>query len=94
MNHGPRHPIKWLQAAAGVRVDGRFGPVTQDAVRCHDPAGLYFRVLARRIRLYGRLVSRDPELRRAREAGFHLQAVFASGWNNRAAEFVAAAADW
>lgn len=94
VNHGPRHPSKWLQAAIGVKQDGAIGPITLAEVTCRDPRGIYRRVLARRIRLYGRLVASDRELRRAAEAGFNLQAKFAAGWNNRAADFVEAAADW
>lgn len=94
INHHPRHPSKWLQAALGIKQDGIIGPVTLAAVACRNPRGLYWRVLARRIRLYGRLVSRDPQLQQAKRAGFNLQAEFAAGWNNRAAEFIDNAADW
>lgn len=94
VNHGPRHAVKWLQAALGVVQDGSIGPVTTTALQRAEASVLYLLVLARRVRLYGRLVSRDPELRRARNAGFNLQAEFAAGWNNRAAEFIEAAARW
>lgn len=94
VNHHPRHPSKWLQAALGVKQDGRIGPITLEATACANPRVLYWRVLSRRVQLYGRLVSADRELKRARHAGFHLQAEFASGWNNRAASFIEAAADW
>lgn len=94
VNHHPRHPSKWLQAALGVKQDGAIGPITLEAVACADPRVLYWRVLSRRVRLYGRLVSSDAELQRAKLAGFNLQAIFAAGWNNRAADFIDAAADW
>lgn len=94
VNHGPRHPSKWLQAALGVKQDGAIGPITLDALACADPRALYWRVLSRRVRLYGRLVSQDPALAFARDEGIHLQAIFAAGWNNRAADFIDAAADW
>lgn len=88
VHHGPRRAAKWLQRAAGVTQDGRVGPVTLAAVNAADSRALYLRVLSFRVRLFGRLVSRDPELARARRAGFELQAIFAGGWNNRAAEFL------
>lgn len=37
---GPRRGIELLQAAAGVPVDGAFGPVTMAAVLRSNPAGL------------------------------------------------------
>lgn len=92
VNHGPRHPIKWVQWAAEVKQDGVLGPISLTAINAAAPLELFLWVLAFRIRLYGRLVSLDPELKRARDAGFHLQAAFAGGWNNRAAEFLEAAA--
>ena len=93
VHHHPRHPSKWVQWAVGVKQDGVIGPITLAAIRCSRPLSVYLRVCGRRVRLFGRLVSRDPELRRAREAGFHLQAEFAAGWNNRVAGFIEAAAE-
>lgn len=92
VHHGPRHAAKWLQWAADVAQDGRIGPITLAAVNAADPLELELWVVAFRVRLFGRLVSQDPELARARRAGFNLQAIFAAGWNNRTAEFLEAAA--
>jgi lysozyme family protein len=99
VHHGQRHAAKWLQAAAsdesrGIRLaqDGRVGALTLAAVNGADPLELYLWLVAYRVRLFGRLVSQDPELARARRAGFNLQASFSGGWNNRAAEFLEAAA--
>lgn len=88
VNHGPHRAIRWLQQIAGVIDDGILGPATEVAVNTYEPVRLYQKLLAKRIRFYGSLVSNDPELKRAREAGFNLQAEFAAGWSNRAAEFV------
>jgi len=88
VNHGPRHAIKWLQAAAsdevaGIRLaqDGVLGPKTEAAVNAADPMELFLWVCAHRIRLYGRLVRADIG-----------QAKFIAGWNNRVAEFIEDAA--
>lgn len=88
VNHGQHRVIRWLQQVVGVVDDGQFGPVTEIAVNTIDPVRLYQRLLAKRVRFYGRVLSSDPELRKARAAGFDLQAEFAAGWCNRAAEFV------
>ena len=92
VNHGPRHPCKWVQWAAEVEQDGELGPVSLAAINSAAPLELYLWVCAFRIRLYGRLVSMDSQLQRARAAGFRLQAEFAGGWNNRVASFVETAA--
>lgn len=92
VNHGPRHAAKWLQYAADVPQDGDVGPVTIAAVNAADPMELFLWIQAFRLRLFGRLVSLDPQLKAATRAGFTLQAEFASGWNNRIAEFLERAA--
>ena len=92
VHHGTRRAAKWLQRVAGVRQDGIIGDITLGAVNAVDPRSLYLRIVAYRMRLFGRLVSRDPELAKAREAGFNLQAKFMSGWANRACDFLDAAA--
>lgn len=92
VNHGPRHPTKWMQWAAEVPQDGVLGPVTLAAVNACAPLELFLWVCAFRVRLYGRLTSSDPELKRARAAGIRLQAEFTAGWCNRAAEFLESAA--
>lgn len=77
VNHGPQRAIRWLQKAAGVTDDGVFGDATEVAVNTLDAVRLYSRVLAARIRFYGRIITNDPT-----------QAVFAAGWMNRAASFL------
>lgn len=77
VNHGPKTAAKFLQRAAGVKDDGVIGPATLAAVNGVDPAPLYWRVLAQRVKHYGRLITDDPS-----------QAKFAAGWMNRAAEFM------
>jgi len=77
VNHGPVRAASWLQQAAGVVEDGVIGPITLEAVHKMDGDLLYRRVLARRCRFYGRLITRDPS-----------QAAFAAGWAARVAEFI------
>jgi len=88
VNHGVINAVKMIQRAVGVTDDGVFGPQSLAAVNSMNPAKGYRRIVGQRARFFGRIISRDPELARAREAGFDLQAEFASGWLNRIAEFV------
>ena len=80
VNHGPRRAAKWVQHSVFVKQDGILGPISLEAVNQHDPLEVYLETLAYRIKLYGRLVTKDPR-----------QAEFAAGWNNRAASFLEAA---
>lgn len=93
VHHGTRRAAKWLQKAAGVRADGFIGDVTLGAVNRSGADRLYLWIVAYRIRLFGRIIGRDSELRRAERAGFDLQARWAGGWNNRAASFIEAMAE-
>ncbi len=77
VNSGPTAAVSMLQRALGVADDGIFGPKTWAALAA-APAGRTFACMcAERVRFYGRLVTRRPG-----------QAVFASGWANRVAEFI------
>lgn len=77
VNHGVTRAIKLLQQAAHVFADGILGPKSLAAVNRMTPAALYRRLCAERVRLYGRIITKDPS-----------QAVFAAGWCNRVAEFI------
>lgn len=90
VNHGPRHPTKWVQWAAEVPQDGVLGPISLAAINAAAPGELFLWVVAFRIRLYGRLTSQDPALKRAVAAGIRLQAENTAGWCNRSAEFLEA----
>lgn len=92
VNHGTRRASKWLQAVLRLSQDGILGPITLAAVACADPRALFLLIIAKRARLYGRLVSSDKQLRMARDEGYELQAQFAAGWNNRISEFLEAEA--
>lgn len=79
VNHGVGTAAKMLQRAAGVTDDGKVGPATLAAVNGADAGRLYLRVLAERIKFYGRIITNDPK-----------QSAFAAGWMARAAEFLEA----
>ena len=82
VNHGTRAASKWVQRAIGVRQDGVIGPKTIGAVNTANPIATYMKICAFRIKLYGRIVTKDPT-----------QAENAWGWNNRAAKWVLLLAD-
>lgn len=88
VQHGPLQAVKFLQLAARAFPDGIFGPKTKDAVNRMTAAVLYRRACAQRVRFYGALISHDPELVRAKLAGYDLQAENGLGWANRIAEFI------
>ncbi|HEY3658277.1 MAG TPA: glycosyl hydrolase 108 family protein [Steroidobacteraceae bacterium] len=88
VQHDPEDAVKMLQRAAQVTPDGHLGPVTLAAVNAALAAPLYAAICAARIRLYGALISHDPQLIRVRSQGAHLQADNALGWANRIAQFV------
>ena len=88
VQHGVDEAAKMVQRAAGVTADGHLGAISLAAINSYDAHALRVLVCAARIRLYGALVSHDPELARARLAGYHLQADNALGWANRIAQFV------
>ena len=77
VNHGTDRATRWLQKAAGVAQDGQIGPDSEKAIASCDPAALYRKVLAARVRFYGRIITDNAT-----------QAVFAAGWANRAASFI------
>lgn len=82
VNHGPKRAAKWLQRAVGVQQDGDVGPKTIEAVNSAPFQPTTLKFLAYRVRFYGYLVTRNPS-----------QAVFAHGWNNRAAKWLERLAD-
>lgn len=83
VNHGTRRAAKWLQRAVGATQDGRVGPQTLARVRDQDTTVTVLKFLSYRVKFYGYLVTRDPS-----------QAVFAHGWNNRAAKWLERLADY
>lgn len=77
VNHGPKRATKWLQRAVGAQQDGVLGPLTAQAVNRRDDIITALNFLSYRVKFYGYLVTRDPS-----------QAVFAHGWNSRAAKWL------
>lgn len=83
VNHGPRRATKWLQRAVGTKQDGILGPNTLQAVNRQDDIITALKFLSFRVKFYGYLVTRDTS-----------QAVFAHGWNNRAAKWLQRLAEY
>ena len=50
VNSGPSQSIKWLQSAAGVKADGKIGPITRSAVINLNPYALAQAMIGRRLR--------------------------------------------
>jgi lysozyme family protein len=77
VNNGRGRAAQWLQRAVGVVEDGSIGPISLAKINA-SPSRAYFDLCAVRMKAYGALISQN-----------HSQAVFAAGWMNRLAEFVA-----
>jgi len=77
VNNGRGRAAQWLQRAVGVVEDGQIGPISLSKINV-SPVRAYFDLCAIRMKAYGALISAK-----------HEQAVFAAGWMNRLAEFVA-----
>jgi len=77
VNNGRGRAAAWLQRAVGVVEDGQIGPISLARINA-GPVRAYFDLCALRMKAYGALISQN-----------HSQAVFAAGWMNRLAEFVA-----
>ena len=79
VNHGLRGGTLIIQRALSQAGDGVLGPLTLASL-CSTGSGnhVFEKLLAGRIRFYGRLIGGDPS-----------QARFASGWLNRCADFLA-----
>lgn len=88
VQHSPERVVRWLQAAIGVKVDGKLGPVTATKTNSTNLRWLFAELVAVRCSFYGSLVTNDGVLKVAKEAGFRLQAENAHGWANRLAEFI------
>lgn len=80
INSGPVEATKQLQRAVGVLPDGIFGRHTEEAVNNTNPERMFRRLIAHRIRHYGRIIRND-----------RLQAAFAAGWMERAAQLLESA---
>ncbi|MCB7129678.1 MAG: hypothetical protein J3T61_09090 [Candidatus Brocadiales bacterium] len=88
VNSGVRAASKWVQRAVGTKRDGWIGPITIQKAMEANHISIFLKIVSYRCKLYGRLVARDPQLKAAQDAGFKLQARFASGWNNRVMGFL------
>ena len=73
---GPQLAIMRLQALLKVKVDGLLGPKTLMALVVMEPRSINNRLMGERLKMFGRIVKRDPS-----------QVRFIEGWINRALEF-------
>lgn len=83
VNHGVHKAAMLLQRALGVLDDGDIGPATRAALANLDGETLRLRVIAERMKLYGRIVGDE-----AKTDGEATQADNINGWLNRLAEFL------
>lgn len=78
VHHGPKRATLIIQKALNLPGDGIMGPKTMAKMRQGDTDIVFAKVLAERIRFFGRLIRNDPT-----------QSVFAAGWFDRCADFIA-----
>lgn len=78
VNSGPMVAIMKLQQIIGADVDGTIGPDTLGRLSTQDIARVRIRLVAERIKLIGRVVTKDPKN----------QLTNLNGWLNRALEFL------
>lgn len=77
VHSGQRHAAEWLQKILGVRQDGVLGPKTMAVLATTPVLYVYLGLCALRMRILGRLITRDRS-----------QASNAAGWMDRIAGFV------
>lgn len=77
VNSGVGMATTLLQRCLGVKEDGILGPKTLGVANTENAKDLGNRLVAERLRMFGRIVQRDKS-----------QAVFIAGWINRALEFL------
>ncbi|MEM9740666.1 MAG: glycosyl hydrolase 108 family protein [Pseudomonadota bacterium] len=86
VNHGPTHPMKFIQRGAGLPVsqqDGLFGPATRAAIERAVPENLIHKALDARWGYYELVMRRDPQLES-----------FRNGWRNRVERVRQTALQW
>lgn len=86
VHHGPANAIRMLQRALGVTVDGVLGMQTLTAANTTPGHKLALRVLADRVKFFGRLISKD--LTDDDQDGIPDNTEFAAGWLNRVAKMI------
>lgn len=60
VQHGPNRAVMILQQAAGAKVDGDFGPYTEQAAALMIPDLLFYKYKSFRYEFYGDIIARDP----------------------------------
>jgi len=77
VNSGPAVAIMKLQAILGIPVDGILGPETLDSLSTQDIRSVNNQLVAERIKMIGKIVSRNVA-----------QVRFLNGWLSRALQFL------
>lgn len=77
VNSGPFVATQKLQGILGVKADGMLGPKTLAALTARDPKDVNNRLVAERLRMLARIVTKNPS-----------QVKFIAGWVNRSLEFL------
>jgi lysozyme family protein len=77
INSGVQIAIQKLQEILGVKVDGQLGPMTLAALTTKDPKSINNQLVIARIKLIGRIVSKNPT-----------QVRFVNSWLDRALQFL------
>lgn len=72
LNMGRVLIAKYLQSSLGIRVDGKPGNITLDAINAADPKKLFTALYAQRNDRYAAIIRNNPS-----------QQKFANGWKNR-----------
>lgn len=75
--HGTRTAIRALQRILRVTTDGVLGPITRAALRRSSETGVYYDLVAARMKLIVNIVVRDPT-----------QLRFLRGWTSRVMEYL------
>lgn len=75
--HGRGTAARWLQEAAGAKVDGQVGPKTLAAVNGARPLQIYLRICAARWRFMGKITQDHPQ-----------NLKWLEGWCNRGSSFI------
>lgn len=85
--HGQRTATKWLQAIAGVMVDGVLGPISLGAINAMSVRDVNVKFAAMRIRYIGNIINKNYK---ARKYGLTKkdQSRFTEGWLTRATSFL------
>ncbi len=76
VNHGYGNAVPIIQRALGIKVDGKSGPATRQAIAQADPVQFNNALVEKREEFYDQIIQQDPT-----------QSSFEKGWKKRAESF-------